>query len=166
VGIAGIGIEVLFSFHNTIYTYKVFCALTRASNARSPRKNIGNAYNKACKIIILILLSKCIQLQRYEGASTLYGPYTLPIYLKQYSKLAEALLDSDVKLDPGPDPVDLRPEVWSLLPSPMRDSPMGRHSFGDCIEQPPYSATWGQTVKAKFVSTARYGTAVQARFIT
>ncbi|KAL5233736.1 hypothetical protein ACI65C_001146 [Semiaphis heraclei] len=92
------------------------------------------------------------KLQRYEGASTLFGPYTLPIYLKQYSKLAKALLTGDVKLDPGPEPEDLRSEVWSLLPSPIYDTPMGRHNFGDCIEQPPYSATWGQTVKAKFVS--------------
>ncbi|XP_060851425.1 neutral ceramidase isoform X1 [Rhopalosiphum padi] len=92
------------------------------------------------------------KLQRYEGASTLFGPYTLPIYLKQYSKLAKALLSGNKKLGPGPEPVDLRPDVWSLLPSPMYDTPTSRHSFGDCIEQPPYSARWGQTVKAKFVS--------------
>lgn len=32
------------------------------------------------------------QLQRYEGASTIYGPYTLPIYLKLYKKLINALM--------------------------------------------------------------------------
>lgn len=31
------------------------------------------------------------QIQRYEGASTIFGPYTLPIYLQQYEKLAAAL---------------------------------------------------------------------------
>uniref|UniRef100_T1HTG1 Neutral ceramidase n=6 Tax=Rhodnius TaxID=13248 RepID=T1HTG1_RHOPR len=29
------------------------------------------------------------QVQRYEGASTIFGPHTLTIYLNQFSKLAE-----------------------------------------------------------------------------
>uniref|UniRef100_A0A2H8TTC9 Neutral ceramidase n=1 Tax=Melanaphis sacchari TaxID=742174 RepID=A0A2H8TTC9_9HEMI len=92
------------------------------------------------------------KLQRYEGASTLFGPNTLPIYLKQYSKLAKTLLDDNNKLDPGPEPVDLRLNAWSLLSTPMYDTPLSQHNYGDCIEQPPFSAVWGQTVKAKFVS--------------
>lgn len=91
------------------------------------------------------------QLQRYEGASTLFGPFTLPIYEKQYTKLANALVNG-AKLERGPAPVDLRPDVVSLLPTVLYDTPVSRHSFGDCILQPPYSATWGQTVNAKFVS--------------
>lgn len=39
------------------------------------------------KIMFLIL-----QVQRYEGASTIYGPHTLTIYLSQYRKLASALV--------------------------------------------------------------------------
>ncbi|KAJ8318838.1 hypothetical protein KUTeg_003929 [Tegillarca granosa] len=31
------------------------------------------------------------QQQRYEGASTIYGPYTLPAYIQQFTKLAESL---------------------------------------------------------------------------
>lgn len=31
-----------------------------------------------------------LQIQRYEGASTIYGPYTLSIYLKQYQELVMA----------------------------------------------------------------------------
>lgn len=95
-----------------------------------------------------------LQLQRYEGASTLFGPYTLPIYLKQYAKLATALID-DVKLDRGPEPPNLRSEVLTLLPPVLYDTPLSRHKFGDCIQQPPYSATWGQTVNAKFVSNIK-----------
>jgi len=30
------------------------------------------------------------QIQRYEGASTIYGPHTLTIYLKQYQELVQA----------------------------------------------------------------------------
>ena len=29
--------------------------------------------------------------QRYEGASTIYGPYTLPAYIQEFNKLAVAL---------------------------------------------------------------------------
>ena len=29
--------------------------------------------------------------QRYEGASTIYGPYTLPAYIQEFNKLATAL---------------------------------------------------------------------------
>ncbi|KAJ8875878.1 hypothetical protein PR048_023785 [Dryococelus australis] len=31
------------------------------------------------------------EVQRYEGASTIFGPYTLPLYLQQYSSLAKSL---------------------------------------------------------------------------
>ena len=31
------------------------------------------------------------QVQRYEGASTVYGPYTLVAYQQEFSKLAAAL---------------------------------------------------------------------------
>ncbi|KRT80514.1 hypothetical protein AMK59_8776, partial [Oryctes borbonicus] len=39
------------------------------------------------------------QLQRYEGASTIYGPHTLGIYLKQYEKLAQALISVSFLLE-------------------------------------------------------------------
>jgi len=29
--------------------------------------------------------------QRYEGASTIYGPYTLPAFIQEFNKLAVAL---------------------------------------------------------------------------
>ena len=32
-----------------------------------------------------------MQIQRYEGASTVYGPYTLDAYLQEFGKLAAAL---------------------------------------------------------------------------
>ena len=31
------------------------------------------------------------QIQRYEGASTIYGPYTLDAYLQEFERLAAAL---------------------------------------------------------------------------
>ncbi|XP_022101333.1 putative neutral ceramidase C [Acanthaster planci] len=42
--------------------------------------------------------------QRYEGASTMYGPHTLDAYLQQYSMLAEKLAQGTGVENPGPDP--------------------------------------------------------------
>jgi hypothetical protein len=42
--------------------------------------------------IISDILFYILQVQRYEGASTIYGRHTLTIYLSQYRKLAEALV--------------------------------------------------------------------------
>lgn len=52
--------------------------------------------NKPCDINICILkfyitFFNCLQAQRYEAASTIYGPYTLPIYINQYKTLARHL---------------------------------------------------------------------------
>lgn len=33
-----------------------------------------------------------IEVQRYEGASTLYGPYTLPAYQQEFAALAKRLM--------------------------------------------------------------------------
>lgn len=33
----------------------------------------------------------CFQVQRYEGASTIYGPHTLSAYLQKYRGLARAI---------------------------------------------------------------------------
>ena len=44
--------------------------------------------------------------QRYEAASTLFGPNTLNAYLEQYEKLMGALL-SGRGVSPGPSPDDL-----------------------------------------------------------
>jgi hypothetical protein len=37
-----------------------------------------------------------LQVQRYEGASTIYGPHTLTLYLAQYRKLASALVRASI----------------------------------------------------------------------
>ncbi|XP_050428136.1 neutral ceramidase [Adelges cooleyi] len=91
------------------------------------------------------------KLQRYEGASTIYGPHTLPIYLKQYAKLAIALADG-VTLQRGPEAPVFTSEVVSFLPPVIYDTPLSPYGFGDCIKQPPYSATPGDTISVKFVA--------------
>ncbi len=47
-----------------------------------------------------------LDIQRYEGASTLYGPHTLAAYQMLYSQMATALAKG-VSVPPGPTPPDI-----------------------------------------------------------
>ncbi|XP_044727443.1 neutral ceramidase isoform X2 [Chrysoperla carnea] len=91
------------------------------------------------------------QIQRYEGASTIYGPHTLTIYVEQYKKLANALMKNE-KLDEGPYPPDLSKDLISLLPPVIVDIAPWRKGFGDCVKQPAKIAKPGDVVSASFVS--------------
>ncbi|KAK9294787.1 hypothetical protein QLX08_010723 [Tetragonisca angustula] len=92
------------------------------------------------------------QIQRYEGASTIYGPHTLTLYLKQYQELVTAaILKKDV--DPGPTPPDLRKKNLLTFVTPvLYDTPKWGRNFGDCIRQPQKFATSGDIVSAVFIS--------------
>ncbi|OAD57342.1 Neutral ceramidase [Eufriesea mexicana] len=92
------------------------------------------------------------QLQRYEGASTIFGPHTLTIYLKQYQELTTAaILKKDI--EPGPTPPDLRREnLLSFVTPVLYDTPKWNKNFGDCIKQPQKYARPGDIVTAVFVS--------------
>lgn len=91
------------------------------------------------------------QVQRYEAASTIFGPHTCAAYRQQYTLLVQAILNGAV-LPPGPSPPDLSHTVLTLLPGVLYDGePMGSH-FGDVVAQPYPLAYTGETVSAKFVS--------------
>ncbi|ETN60612.1 ceramidase [Anopheles darlingi] len=91
-------------------------------------------------------------IQRYEGASTLYGPHTLTIYLEQYQKLMRAIMDGE-KLAPGPMPPFEDHKQITLSTGVVFDGhPFGWY-FGDCKVQPketPYHR--GDTVRAMFIA--------------
>lgn len=91
------------------------------------------------------------QSQRYEGASTIFGPYTLPIYLSQYVKLFKALSQS-VELDPGPSPPFLSDRLISLTPPVIFDSKPWGKNFGSVLIQPQAEYKRGEQVIAQFVS--------------
>jgi len=92
------------------------------------------------------------QLQRYEGASTIYGPHTLGIYMAQYEKLAQALI-SDQALDAGPAPYTFdRDNLYNLIPGVILDHPDLDKKYGALLTQPASVASAGTTVKAVFVS--------------
>lgn len=90
------------------------------------------------------------QIQRYEGASTIFGPHSLSIYQKIYAMLAKALILEE-KLDSGPMPPDFRKHLISLNPPVLFDTPPKGFRFGDCIQQPPEIVTGNQTVVVKFI---------------
>ncbi|KAK9754308.1 Neutral/alkaline non-lysosomal ceramidase, N-terminal [Popillia japonica] len=92
------------------------------------------------------------QLQRYEGASTIYGPHTLGIYLQQYGKLTQALV-SGTTLDPGPAPyVFDRDKLFSLVFPVILDHPDLDKKYGSVLSQPPSSVSAGSVVTATFVA--------------
>ncbi|GMJ08415.1 neutral ceramidase 2 [Hibiscus trionum] len=70
------------------------------------------------------------QVQRYEGASTLYGPHTLNAYVQEFKKLAAALI-SGRSVEAGPQPPDLLDKQIGLLTPVVLDAtPLGVN-FGD-----------------------------------
>ncbi|KAI3772260.1 hypothetical protein L6452_03442 [Arctium lappa] len=91
--------------------------------------------------------------QRYEGASTLYGPHTLSAYIQEFTKLATAIV-SGKPVEAGPQPPDLLNKQISLLPPVVVDStPLGVR-FGDVKTDIPRNSTFkkGDTVTVVFWS--------------
>lgn len=91
------------------------------------------------------------EMQRYEAASTIFGPHTLTIYLSQYEKLMQTLIQNST-LDPGPTPISLDNKVISLQPPVFFDSaPLGKR-FGDVTKQPKSEYNDGDQVNVQFIS--------------
>ncbi|KAK4412383.1 Neutral ceramidase 1 [Sesamum alatum] len=93
------------------------------------------------------------QIQRYEGASTLYGPHTLSGYIQEFKKLAAALI-SGQSVESGPQPPDLLNKQISLLaPVVMDATPLGVN-FGDVSLDVPKNSTFkrGDNVTVVFWS--------------
>ncbi|XP_032681175.1 neutral ceramidase [Odontomachus brunneus] len=92
------------------------------------------------------------QIQRYEGASTIYGPHTLTIYLKQYQELMQAAVQRK-ELLPGPQPPELlHSNLISLVPPVLYDTPKWGRNFGDIIQQSRQVVWPGETITATFVA--------------
>lgn len=93
------------------------------------------------------------EVQRYEGASTLYGPHTLSAYIQEFKKLAAALIIGQT-VKPGPLPPDLLDKQISLLPPVVVDAtPLGV-KFGDIKTDVPQNSTFkrGDMVAVTFWS--------------
>ncbi|XP_072165215.1 putative neutral ceramidase C [Diadema setosum] len=60
-------------------------------------------------------------IQRYEGASTIYGPNTLMAYIQQYQMLTDNLVNGNEDVEAGPLPPNLLPIQRGIM-RPTRDS--------------------------------------------
>jgi neutral ceramidase len=93
------------------------------------------------------------QKQRYEGASTIYGPHTLLAYQQQYQMLAEKLERNEIMEEKGPNPPDLYSKQMSFLTGVVYDDKPLLKKFGDCLLQPPSIVHRGfDTVVVEFQS--------------
>lgn len=91
------------------------------------------------------------EMQRYEAASTIFGPHTLTIYLEQYEKLAYAMVRNET-LDPGPTPIFLDDKVVSLMPPVFYDGTPFGHRFGDVTRHPATEYKRGGRLNVQFIS--------------
>ncbi|KAL8525693.1 hypothetical protein ACS0TY_015071 [Phlomoides rotata] len=93
------------------------------------------------------------QIQRYEGASTLYGPHTLSAYIQEFTKLATALI-SGQSVTSGPQPPDLLNKQIGLLPPVVIDTTPIGVKFGDVSSDVAQNATFkrGDNVTVVFWS--------------
>ncbi|CAK1356939.1 unnamed protein product [Cercospora beticola] len=92
--------------------------------------------------------------QRYEGASTLYGPWTLPAYINLTLDALPHLGASTnglPQLPPGPDPPIFVNKSLSFITPVVIDRAGILKDFGQVLQdvEPVYSA--GNTISAKFV---------------
>ncbi|XP_054838662.1 neutral ceramidase [Eublepharis macularius] len=90
------------------------------------------------------------QIQRYEGASTIFGPHTLSAYIQSFRELVQAIVKDTVRDLPSyPEPSILNISVNFLLPV-IDAKPLGR-KYGDVLQdvEPMYRV--GEVASAQFV---------------
>ncbi len=86
--------------------------------------------------------------QRYEGASTMYGPHQLAAYTQEFSRILSAMLAGQ-PVDPGT--LDKTPNTLSFLTPVVVDGhPIGK-PFGTVLAAPAASYPPGSAVEVTFV---------------
>lgn len=90
------------------------------------------------------------QVQRYEGASTMYGPHTLTLLLSQFNRLMTALVNGQT-IPAGPSPPDERSSQMTFL-TPVLNDDSGPNPFGHVLVQPNLTYRRGEQVFISFVS--------------
>ncbi|KAF8756647.1 Neutral/alkaline non-lysosomal ceramidase, C-terminal [Rhizoctonia solani] len=107
-------------------------------------------------------------IQRYEGASTIYGPFTLEAYQNLYTGLVSYLADGASSSPPaGPIPEDLTKKAISLQTGVVFDAaPIGK-SFGSVLTDVTGSYKRGQKVTATFqAANPRNNLRLEGTFLT
>lgn len=89
------------------------------------------------------------QAQRYEGASTYFGPWTQAALQQEYTKLATALRNHQL-VEAGPTPLDLSHMQINLQPGVLLDSKPWKKHFGDLYQDVKINYKPGDSVKVIF----------------
>ncbi|XP_062957642.1 neutral ceramidase [Cynocephalus volans] len=91
------------------------------------------------------------QAQRYEAASTIYGPHTLSAYIQLFRGLAKAIAtDTVANLSRGPEPPFFKQPLSPLIPDISDRAPIGRN-FGDVLQPAKPEYRVGEVVEVVFV---------------
>ncbi|XP_045295378.1 neutral ceramidase isoform X2 [Leopardus geoffroyi] len=91
------------------------------------------------------------QAQRYEAASTIYGPHTLSAYIQLFRALAKAIAtDAVANLSRGPEPPYFKQLIASLIPNIVDRAPLGRN-FGDVLQPAKPTYRVGEVAEVIFV---------------
>lgn len=104
---------------------------------------LSNAY------VQYITTNEEYQLQRYEGASTIFGPWALAALQQEYAQLTKALVNEEEVSD-GPMPPDLLKFQVNLQTGVAFDAtPFGKN-FGDVYQDAQRTYKKGDTVQVTF----------------
>ncbi|XP_048407238.1 neutral ceramidase isoform X2 [Stegostoma tigrinum] len=99
-------------------------------------KNVDVVISGLCNVYThYITTYEEYQVQRYEAASTIYGPHTLSAYIQQFKGLAKAIAEDSVdQLPKGPEPPNFSDKqlISLLFPNPVDKTPANT-SFGDVL---------------------------------
>nr|XP_037865146.1 neutral ceramidase isoform X2 [Chlorocebus sabaeus] len=91
------------------------------------------------------------QAQRYEAASTIYGPHTLSAYIQLFRNLAKAIAtDTVANLSRGPEPPFFQQLIVPLIPNIVDRAPIGR-TFGDVLQPAKPEYRVGEVAEVIFV---------------
>lgn len=94
------------------------------------------------------------QVQRYEAASTIYGPHTLSAYIQSFRGLAKAIAENSVdQLPKGPEPPNFPDKklISLLLPNPVDKKPKNT-TFGDVVIDAHAAYKPGDIAEVTFIS--------------
>jgi neutral ceramidase len=93
--------------------------------------------------------------QRYEGASTLYGPHTLNALIHlTTSNLKYLSLNNLESVPSGPEAPDNTNQAWSFISGVPTDRTTNARPFGRVIRSPMYKYQRGQTASVTFVGAS------------
>jgi neutral ceramidase len=127
----------------------VKAAATSFTGSAEPKVVLGGPANSYCHYVTT---AEEYAIQRYEGASTLFGQHELSAYINlTVSNIGYLAPDSTSSPPPGPSPPDNRQNSLSFITGVVQDNPPLGKKFGDVTTQPAATYTRGAVVNATFV---------------